>query len=253
MAYQIPQPIIAYNNPAPILPALTFREPREGKCYIPVEIRWDGTNKTQQINVQGLTTQPFSQIVMIDVDNNLSGAEVTFYFNDSQDTLTVPPGSSGLFPVFTGQLTTYVSAPGALASDITRFRFLNYRQEPIGLPPPQFTNIVTSGNLIAAGTTALLAPAVSGTLVGYSVNVSLFANIAVGDSGWRGILRDHTTGATIEQAAVEVKQNSIYAGIVMNVASMAYRFSGGIDFEIINTGQPFNQQSTNVSLRYRTP
>lgn len=252
MAYLIPQPIIAYNNPAPILPALTYREPREGKCYIPVEIRWDGTNKTQQINVQGLTTQPFSQIVMIDVDNNLSGAEVTFYFNDSQDTLTVPPGSSGLFPVFTGQLMTYVSAPGALASDITRFRFLNYRQEPIGLPPPQFTSVATSGSITADGTFPLLGPAVSGTLIGYNVTASLRAS-GGSDSIWDFRLGDTGRGINIDGGTVQVLQSTAYNQTFLNVSGIAYRFSGGLHAAILTTVAPLLLQNTTVSLRYRTP
>src|SRR6185437_7618311 len=101
-SFVIPKPIQMFPGGAtlPVLPSLTFIHPSEGRRYIPVNIGWAGDGATYQMNVNGLTTQPFSQIVMIDVDNSQCGAEVTFYFPDSSDTLTIPPESSGLFPVF---------------------------------------------------------------------------------------------------------------------------------------------------------
>lgn len=251
MAYVIPQPIVTYNNPSAPVASVSFVEPREGKFLIPVEIDWDGTTKTFLINVQGITTQPFSQIVMLDVDNSLSGADVTFYFPDTQDTLVVPAESGGLFPVFTRLLQTYASSPGALATDVTRFRFLNYRQEPISLPPPEFSDVATALNLTAAGTTALIPAGVSGTLVGYSVNVGLQAG--AGDGVWTGTLKDHATGMVIDQASVTVGSNATFFGIVLNAAGIALRFSSGLDFVITNSATAFVSQQANVAARYRTP
>ncbi len=257
MPFVIPKPIQMFPGGAqwPVLPSLVYSEPLEGKRYIPIEIAWDGNGTTYQMNAQGLTTQPFSQIVMFDVDNSQSGAPVTFYFPDSADTLVVPAESGGLFPVFTGGVQFYAAAPAALVSDVTRLRLLNYRQEPVALPPPEFSQIATALNLAADGTTALLGPTISGTLTGYSVNLGL-ALAGGGPPGetWLGTLKDHATGAVIDQASVVLPAASQYNGIVLSASGIAVRFSGGLDFTILNSNVPsVSAMSCNVAIRYRTP
>lgn len=250
--YIPPQPTRTYNQPCAILPARTYQEPREGKCFIPVQIAWDGTTKTQLVNVQGLTTQTFSQIVMLDVDNSRSGAPVVFYFPDSLDILEVAPGSSGLFPVFTNQLQVYVSSPEALAIDVTSFRILNYQQPPIALPPPQYTNIISAGNIITDTTTVLLPPSASGTLIGYSVYASLAANVGA-SSVWEFLLSDTAAGTIIDRAVIQITKDTVHNGPIMNVSDIAYRFAGGLTCTTLTTVSVLAGQNTAVSLRYRTP
>lgn len=252
-AFMIPQPIVQLpgGSVLPVLPSYAFREPKEGKRYIPVNLEFDGSGSTYNVNVQGLTTQTFSQIVMLDVDNSQSGAPVTFYFPDSSDTLVVPAESGGLFPVFTGALQIYVAAPSALASDIVRFRILNYRQEPIANPPPQFSQIATANNLTADGTHAVIASTVSGTLTGYSINAAL-NNGSVAAATLVATLKDHATGNVIDEAAIIVPVNSVFNGTIMAASDIAVRFAGGID--LVMTGSAgFASVVVNASLRYRTP
>ena len=245
MPYVIPQPMKSFSGAIPNLPSQAYTEPREGKRILPIEIAWDGTTKTWQLNAQGLTTQTFSQIVMIDVDNSLSGAPVRFYFPDTQDTLDVPPASSGVFPVFTSQLQVYVSSPEALNGDVTRFRLLNYKQEPISLPPPQFINVANSGVITGPGTLAIIPATVSGTLVGYNSFVAL-----IGATSWQATLKDHTTGAIIDGALIGYGSASDFNGIVFNVSGFNYRFAGGIDLVIAST---VAAQNVNMTVRYRVP
>lgn len=254
MAFKIPQPIVLLpgGQGFPNLRSLAFETPKEGRRYIPVEIDWTGTPTTYEVNVAGLTTQTFSQMVMLDIDNTQSGADVTFYFPDSTDTLVVPADSAGLFPIFTNALLMYVSAPLALASDITRFRILNYRQEPIANPPPEFSDVATALNLTAPGTTAILPATQSGTLVGYTVNFTGNAN-AGGFSGWTGALIDHASGKTIEQGSIIVPTASAESQIIMNTTGIALRFAGGLDFTITNFDAAWTSQQANVAVRYRTP
>lgn len=253
MPFTIPQPIRLLPGGAklPVLSSLSFREPVEGKAFIPVEIDWSGAGESYDINVRGLTTQTFSQIVMLDVDNTQSGAPVTFYFPDSLDTLVIPGESGGLFPVFTRALEFYASAPQALASDVTRFRILNYRQEPIDLPPPEPTTVAAAVGLTSAGTTNLLAGK-SGTLIGYSLNFTGQASASAA-SGFQGVLQDHATSAVIDQANAVAFTNGFVFGVLLNVTNVAIRFSNGIDFIITNTGSAWVSEVANLTLRYRQP
>lgn len=254
MAYVIPQPIVTYTNPLQPLPSRVFLEPREGRFVVPVEIDWDGKaggTSTVLVNVNGNTTQPVSQIVMLDVDNTANGSPVSFYFADTVDTLTVSGGEAGLFPVFTQQLQFYVSSPAAFATDITRLRVLNYRQEPVANPAPNFTEIATALNIAAAGTVAILPATVSGTLVGYSVNFSGAASGAAA-SAWTGRLIDHTSGMVIDGASAFAPQNGFFSGLILNVEGIAVRFAGGIDF-VTTIGAAWASLAANVSIRYRQP
>lgn len=250
-AFVIPQPIRSFPGGAgiPVLPSMAFNDPREGKRYVPVNVSWAGDGATFQINVAGLSTQPISQIVMLDVDNSACGAPVTFYFPDSSDTLVVPGESAGLFPVFTGQLQMYVAAPNALASDVTRFRILNYRQAPVALPSPQFLQIATALNITAAGTTALIPAAQSGTLVGYGVFGAFIGG--VGQGTVTVTIKDHTTGNVIDQAVVIVPPSGYVNTILFNVHDASIRFAGGVDLVVATAGAP--AINVNATARYRTP
>lgn len=249
MSFKIPQPIKTYNNPLAVQPSRSFTDPSEGKSFIPVELDWDGVTATFQINVQGVGTKPFSQIVMLDVDNTQSAADVTFYFPDSTDTLDVPAYSAGLFPVFTNGLSFYASAPMALATDITRLRVLNYRQEPIGNPAPQFHNVATQVGIGAAGTTAIIPAGVSGTIAGYSAFLGGFNT----NSGAILVkLVDHATGNVIDASQIDVAAGAMFNGSLMNVMGTAIRFGSGVDIVVTVTGV-WASFFLSVSIKYRSP
>jgi len=253
MAIIIPQPVKTFPGGAglPVLNALTFMEPKEGKRYIPVDIVWPAGGMTYDVNVNGITTQPFSQIVMLDVDNNQCGVDVQFIFPDSGDTLIIPGASGGLFPVFTNSTKFYVSAIGALATDVTRFRILNYRQEPVALPPPQYNQIASQLGLSAVGTFPILAAGVSGTLSGYDGNLSIF--FAGGGAGQATLaLKDRATSAIIAQGAVTASNNSGSSAIVFNTDGTAIRFAGGLD-AVVAIGAGVSSVSGNIVVRYRRP
>lgn len=250
-AFVIPQPIaqLPAGFALPVLPSMAFNDPREGKRYVPINIAWPGDGTTYELNVNGLGTQPLSQIVMLDIDNSDCGAPVTFFFPDSSFTLVIPGESGGLFPVFTGALRMYVAAQAALSSDITRFRILNYRQEPVALPPPQFLQIASALNLTGAGTTAILANTVSGTLAGYNAFGAFVGGAGTGTI--TATLVDHATSAVIDQAIVLAPPSSYVNTQIFNVADTSIRFSGGLDLVIAATGAP--SININFVARYRSP
>ena len=252
MGYKIPQPIKQLTAQLAVQTSRSYFEPSEGKSYIPVELDWDGAGSTFQINCQGIGTKPFSQIVMLDVDNTASGADVTFYFPDSTDTLVVPAYEAGLFPVFTGGLLFYAGSPLALASDVTRVRILNYLQNPVGNPPPQFHDVAS--NVIAGlgtGTTAIIAAGISGTLSSYSSFGAAF-NGATPASAFVKLL-DHASGLVIDNFYFVHPANGYSNNLAMRADNIAIRFASGIDLNIVINGGPYSGGAVSVSLRYRTP
>jgi hypothetical protein len=251
MPFAIPQPIRTYNNPAPVLPSRVFQLPAEGRRIVPIELDWNPAQFISlYVNVQGITTQPFSQIVMLDVDNSQCGAAVTFFFNDTQDTLNVGAGEAGVFPVFTQGVSFYASAPVALATDVTRVRILNYRQEPIANPIPIFSDVATS-TTAGAGTTALIAAGISGTLEAYTVYLSEVANAAGTTLTFQ--LKDHATGTIIDQTIVALPGSAVFNGFVLQASGAAIRFSSGIDVVIALGGSPATSEAVTMTARYRTP
>lgn len=252
MPFTIPQPI----KPLPggvnlvVLPSQSFELPKEGRRYIPIEIDWDGAGTTFQVNVQGSATQPFSQMVMFDVDNTSNGSQVTFFFPDSTDTLTVSAGSAGLFPIFTSGLLFYAASPTALASDVTRVRVLNYRQEPDILPPPVFNNVAGSAAPPPAGTNILIPHNVSGTLTGYNIHFSGVA-AAAAISTWTGTLR-FPGGATIDQGQAMAANGQSVNVVALSATNIAVRFSGGIDLVGVDSGN-WQIEGLTYSVFWRTP
>lgn len=249
MAFTIPQPIKNLNAPLAAVASRSYSDPREGKQFIPIEIDWDGAGSTLQINVQGRTTTPFSQIIMLDVDNTNSGADATFYFPDSTDTLVVPAYSAGLFPVFTQGLLFYAAATAALATDITRLRVLNYLQQPVGNPAPQFHNIANGiGVAVAAGTTALIPAGTSGTLVAISLQPSVAAAAAASVTF---TLKDHATGNVITGCTAAFGAPGNITSLLTNLTNIAVRFASGIDLTQVLAGAPTG--NITATLAYRTP
>lgn len=251
MPFAIPQPLNKFNRQLAIFPARTWQEPREGRQIIPLELDWPGDGSGFDIDIQQRTTQQFSQIVMLDVDNTASGADATFWFPDTQDTLTVPAYSAGTFPVFTNGLGFYATAPAALASDITRVRVLNFRQEPLANPGPQFHNVDASGAIaVVADTTQILPPTVNGTLIGYDGFASLNGGAAGGTVSFT--LQDHTAASRIDLSLVSLPGNGQFNGFVAQASGFAYRFAGGIDL-IIGGALGNITGAICVNLKFRSP
>lgn len=252
MPFTIPKPIKTLTAPLAAAASRAYSDPKEGKLVIPIELDWDGAGSTFEINVQGRTTQPFSQIIMLDVDNTQSGADVTFFFPDTSDTLLVPAYSAGLFPVFTNGLLMYAAAPAALATDVARLRVLNYMQAPVDNPAPEFHQVtVSSGIAPATGTTNVIAAGISGTLAGYSVSIG-GVNGAVVLAELFEIV-DHSTTAVIDAAEVLVAVSATLNQILISAQNVAIRFKSGIDFVQNITSGAWSGGAIAVTLRYRTP
>lgn len=133
-------PPVTTNYPSPLaaIPATNQDMPPEGLQQIPVEILWTsmgGTSKTVVFNTQMLQALNFSQIATLKIDNSLCTVPVSFVFPDTMELITVAGGTKlAIIPVLSNQLTFTASSPTAIATDITRFKILNFGVPPLYMP-----------------------------------------------------------------------------------------------------------------------
>lgn len=251
MTFKIPQPIkdFSFGNPIPVFNSLAYRDPKEGKCYMPVNIAWDGNGTTEHINLRGTASQPFSQIVMMAVDNSESGADISFYFPDTTFTLDVPAGSAGLFPVFTGQLDFYASSPAAISTDQTFIQVLNYRQEPVTNPAPESHSATGSGQF-SLTTHSVQLLATSGTVTGYDVTVS-----ATSAAGGQVVIELHDSqGATIAEGGVTLLAGQSFNGPLLSLTGINYRVPQGVALIVTLVSGAFDAGSfVSATVFFRKP
>lgn len=164
-------PSVNYPSPLTAVPSLMQDEPIEGRKQVSAEILWatmGGARKSVAINLQNNATLNISQISTLKVDNSQSGADVTFIFPDTSDTIVIPAGTPlAVVPIFSNATQLYISAPLALASDVTRFQLLNYATAPADVPQTTASQTASSGGTVVGGgpvTTQLIAPGINGTL-----------------------------------------------------------------------------------------
>lgn len=115
----------------------------EGPRHLPLTIVWNDTAPQYAVSVNlqaaGLTPgQQLSRISTLYVNNSNCLSQITIYFSDSQFLLTVPPLTTGYYPVITSALqativlTTYpiIGGSGPIDGDITVVDFLNFFVPP---------------------------------------------------------------------------------------------------------------------------
>lgn len=129
----------ATNYPSPLvaIPSTSQDEPIEGRHVIPVEVLWGsmgGATKTVDINVQNNATLEFTQISSLKVDNSACTVPVTFVFADLAEQIVIPANHKlAVIPIFSNAKEFTVSAPTAVATDITRFKIFNHPNFPVAI------------------------------------------------------------------------------------------------------------------------
>ncbi len=166
----------AVNFPSPLrsLPSLSQDEPREGRQQVPIEILWGtmgGTSKCIIFNLTNQGTLNISQISALKIDNSSCGADVSFIFPDTLETIDIPAGTPlAVVPVLSNSRTFYVSSPNAISTDETRFQVLNYAIDPASVDTSPAKNIASSQGILWDGpapktiSTQLIAAGINGTL-----------------------------------------------------------------------------------------
>jgi hypothetical protein len=165
MPLRIP-PAANYPSSLQALPSFAQDEPREGRRQIAAEVLWatmGGADKCVSFNLENQGTRGWSQTSTLKVDNSACGADVTFLFPDTQETIVIPAGSPlQVAPIYSNSTVFYVLCANATPEDITRFIALNYADDPASIEfseaasRPAFVNMdclnaPSSVNLVAAG------------------------------------------------------------------------------------------------------
>ena len=230
-------PAVNYPDMWTSNPSLLNRKPVEGERFANFEIDWataGGVNNAVAINMQNQSTQTFSQICSLAVDNSDCGMDIRFLFPDTGFTVTVPAGALNLIiPVFTNQVQFIVA--GTINNeqeepkDVTRFAVLNFVPPPIAVPPTtaQELGALLVGNvdgstlitLIAAGSVYAI-----GTIEGITAN---YAGQAIAGGVVTFILKDGTGKllATFQMAAANA---TVYNVEMLRLLPCSIRYSGGL-------------------------
>lgn len=232
-------PFVQYQAPLTPLRGLWHQRPKEGDRFINAEINWLVTTKAGnavQFELSGNSPVAFSQIVALCVDNSHCSVATTFLFPDSGFELVVPPYNQGLYPVITNALMFYAFATGAVVGDRTILQVLNSMPPPLSVQPflapapaAQQSAISSLINFVN-GATQIIAPAISGTLTGFAINVSATATASQG--GGNLFLQDGSVKTLwTTQVAVAASQS---INVPYNVSGLNLKFVNGVTFNILN-------------------
>jgi hypothetical protein len=133
---------------------LPWSPPPEGPKTIPLTVSWvadGGPNLSINVNLVSTQVASISQIVGLYVDNIRNQAPVTFYFQDTQFVLEVPPLSFGWYPVITTALNFVMFCPSAVDTDQTIIQCLNYWIEPAAVSNFAFSDTPLGNVVIGNG------------------------------------------------------------------------------------------------------
>jgi hypothetical protein len=252
MALTIP-PAKNYIQTLVALPCIQEKEPSEGRMIVPVEIDWGsmgGPNNCVSFNLYGLAAQTISQICMISIDNSACGADVQFIFPDTQQTYTVPAYSpADTFPVFTNQTNFFVSSPGALSSDTTRFGLLNFAVAPSEIPITQLqANVTTTSIAAAVGSTTLIATGNNGTIEAFTINFALPTAAA---SFNQAVTLQDGSGNVLWGANVAGNTGGTVNMVLGSLTGVNKRFTNGL--KLVQTGGTVTGATLDANVYYRTP
>lgn len=160
------------------------QNPTEGDKTVPFPIAW-GTDDNAQgsiaFNMNGRTTQPFSQIGSVYVDNILCGSDVQIIFPDTQFKLDIPAFSNGYYPVTTNALQFFVVALNAVAGDQTFLQVLNFMPNPVSISQVVFNSASTPLGPVSFGALSPQIVVNKPSLVLYGVNLNVFGVTSAGN------------------------------------------------------------------------
>ena len=255
-----------YQSPLVALRSNLGRDPIEGPMQIPLEFDWttmgaqSGTTNTWAcyVNLQNLTTQAFSQICGLKVDNSLCGSDVEFIFTDTQEIVTVPAYCPlAVVPVFSAATQFYAVALSAQTGDVTRAQILNYVPPPVELTEMAERNFaLTTGLPIGSVNQNLqVVPAgVYGTLEILQLNFAIPAGPAANSNG-SIFVQDGNGNYLVNSITLEAGPNTNTPGlIILDLKDVKWRFQNGLKMNwLVGGGGWSNAGVLNVTAAYRTP
>lgn len=252
MSFAIP-PARNYASPLVAVPTNYADSPTEGPHLINCEILW-GTMSTAadrcvNINLQNNAPMNFSQISALSVDNSQCSTDIVFVFPDTGETTTFPAYSpKTIIEVFTHQTQFFVVAPGALATDVSRFSIHNTVPPPIAVPISVEQQVAAANNITADGVTSaqLIPVTTNGTIE--AISISRTGPIA--NAGNQQFVLLDGTNSVVAVGTFSTPADVGVNVLLLNLADIHVRFSGGL---------VFTQSGSNiggfyaVNIYYRNP
>lgn len=249
-------PSVNYRGTLVAVPSRVLDTPIDGNRQVSCEIDWDpalvGAGKSVVMNLNQNATLAFSQIVALKVDNSQCNADVTFIFPDTGDTITIPAESPyALVPVFTNNKYFYVSSPGSLIEDITRFQVLNFLPPPVTVPTSNEQNAVSNQilNMVNTAAQEITSGEPNGTLESLVIQATIASAAAVFSTEIQILDSRSQYCAT---AIISGPIGYTFNGAVLSVPNINFRFIGGLFMKIAGTF-PGGVASVQPNLFYRTP
>ena len=256
MAFTVPA-AANYASPLVLQVSNVTKEPTEGRRQVNCNVEWGNsaysTLKAVNFNFQQNSTLALTQIVCLVVDNSDCGADVRFYFPDTQMTVTVPSYTPyAIVEVATSArsfiLQTGINGQTVVSTDMTRFQVLNYLPPPVVIPTSQEQATAVVGNInMGTATTTLIASTVNGTLEAVNINLA-FNSANSGDGTWS--LEDGA-GNKIMSGAVSTSSGDKLNLTLASIAGIRVRFSQGIVLKCTQTA--VLGAVINTNLYYRKP
>ena len=250
-------PAVNYPSPLVAIPTKWMKAPPEGPHIIPCEIDWGTMGGPQDVvnfNLQNNAALNFSQVVAISVDNSACGADITFIFPDTTEQYDVPAyAPAAVFPVFTNQTQFFVTANGAIATDVTRFSLHNAMPPPSDLTPSAAQTTASNSSIpfIGTGNTQIIPTTVSGTLEHIYIAAGINAPSAAYNTTIQ--LRDGSTPTpkTLAVTRLVGPTATYFQGILLMLTQVSVRFQNGVVLNQSGGDSPGGALVCN--LYYRSP
>lgn len=222
-----------------MIPSIMFRKPVEGPASVAYSIDWArpvaAGLTTVSVNMQDGGTLNFSQICGLIVDNSNCGSDLDFIFPDTDVVVSIPAYAPyTCLQINTQQVQFFVRGLAVVADDKTSFSVLNYAPSPVAVPltKQQLTAAVSNLNLTGAGSTAIIAPGVNGTIQNLQVNVA-FPKPSVSFNDLLQIVDG--TGKLLWSCNVAAQDTSAGGvALIGNLNGVALRFVNGLS--LVQTG-----------------
>lgn len=167
-AFTIPVGAVQYRQPVmPILSRVKDEPPLgEGRQVIPLFFDWGvdfGATipPVVQVNLNNISTQQFSAIRTLFVNNMGCDVDVNFMFPDTQFPFRVPANQQAFIPVASSRTDFYIWVTGAISGDQTYVEVFNHYIEPGAFAP---TSILQSAATAAVDVTGVSSVAITSTV-----------------------------------------------------------------------------------------
>lgn len=245
---------VAYPTVLTVFPSNWRRPPPEQEKFIPFSINWGndgGPNNCVLIDIENKSTAPISQVVAIYVNAEGMQHDVQFVFQETQFTLTIPAGSTGLYPVPTVSRRFNVYAPDAASSENVYCVAFNFMPPPVAIESSEVNSLASASAVSLTATATQNLTGSSGILTG----IYLAATGLLGGAGGGSVTIDITDAAGNVKFATGIILSAAEASpfvVLANLTGLKVAFVGLL-LTITTAGTAFASGGLFVDVYYKPP